>query len=115
MVLLLRGYARTVATVLVALSLWSLPHTSLPDICVPKGAEQHDESKHVFTAAPDGPHHEHCAICHWMRTLNPVSAASEGTGIRLAAGASIAVDGVAARCDYVLAHLPARAPPSLQS
>lgn len=111
MVLLLRGYARTVAAVLVVLSLWSLPHLSLPDICVPEGAEQHDESKHVFTAAPAASQTEHCAVCHWMRTLKPAFDDSERSTIRLDGSAPILIVATAARLDEVRAHIPARAPP----
>ena len=111
MVLLVRGYARTVAAVLVVLSLWSLPHLSLPDICVPEGAEHHDETKHVFTAAPEASHTEHCAICHWMRTLKPTFEDGQRSAVTLDAGAPVIVVTSRVRRDDVRVHLPARAPP----
>ena len=115
MLLLVRGSAKTVSAVLMLLSLWSLPHRSLPDICVPAGLEEHDETKHVFTAAAQGPHSEHCAICHWMRTLKPVFSATPHAGTPLAAGAAVAIRTAPIVNDSALDHLPARAPPSILS
>src|SRR5688500_11517296 len=69
----LRRSARAVAAVLLLVSMWQLPHRAEDDaMCVPAAAEAHDESKHVFTSVADASHPEHCAVCHWLRSLNPV-------------------------------------------
>lgn len=112
MVLRLRGSARTVSAVLVVLSLWSLPHLSRPDICIPAGFEQHDESKHVFTAASQGPHQEHCAVCHWMRSLRPTLAARPFDSTGNESGAAVFGPTTQLRRTSALTQLPPRAPPA---
>ena len=112
MLLRLRGSAKTVSAVLVLLSLWSLPHLSRPDICVPAGLEHHDESKHVFTAASQGPHQEHCAVCHWMRSLRPTLAADPYTSTGDESGAAIVALATPSRRSSALTPLPPRGPPA---
>lgn len=112
MVLLLRGSARTVSAVLVLLSLWSLPHRSQPDICVPAGFEEHDESKHVYTTAGQVTHDEHCTVCHWMRSLKPAFTAKPFTAADADRGAAVITAVRGDRSRYVLAQLPPRAPPA---
>ena len=111
MVLRLRGSARTVSAVLVVLSLWSLPHRSQPDICVPATLEPHDASSHVFTAASAHAAEEHCVVCHWMRSLKDAFAGTVYAGaIPMASPAApnpASTRLVACAPD----HLPARAPP----
>ena len=111
MLLWLRGAAKTVSAVLVLLSLWSLPHVSQPDICVPAGFENHDASKHVFTAASEGPHQEHCAVCHWMRSLRPTLAARPYTSTGDGSGAAVVAPTILSRRPSALTQLPPRAPP----
>jgi hypothetical protein len=66
----LRRSSRTVAFWLLLVSLWGLPHrTEGADSCPPPGAEQHDESKHVFSSEARTDGGEHCAVCHWLRTI----------------------------------------------
>ena len=113
MVLLLRRSARTVSAVLVVLSLWSLPHRSQPDICLPAGLEEHDESKHVYTAASQAAHEDHCAICHWMRTLKPTFASSPYTVNPSGASASITVQARGSQNPSALRQIPPRAPPAI--
>ena len=112
MVLLLRSSARTVSAVLVLLSLWSLPHRSQPDICLPSGVEEHDESKHVYTAASQAAHEEHCAICHWMRSLKPAFASRAYTGTANDSSIAICLQTLGSRCPSALSQLPPRAPPA---
>jgi hypothetical protein len=66
----LRRSSRTVAFWLLLFSVWGLPHrTEGNDSCPPAGLEQHDESKHVFSSATRSDGAEHCAVCHWLRTI----------------------------------------------
>lgn len=66
-----RRSSRLVAAVLLVTSMLQFPHPSLDDeVCSPV-AEEHDESKHVFTPDTQTPDRDHCAICHWLRWMNP--------------------------------------------
>ena len=112
MVLLLRGSARTVSAVLVLLSLWSLPHRSQPDICLPAGFEEHDESKHIYTAATPVAHEEHCALCHWMRSLKPAFASRPYIVTGAEGGAAVVTSPSHARRSAALCQIPSRAPPA---
>lgn len=112
---LLRRSSRTVAACLVLVSLLGLPHRSQDDgACAPAGAESHDESKHVFTAADQVEHTEHCAICHWVRTLKPDSTTSALLGTQLLHGAAVGPRAPGIRRDPAADRLPARAPPSVR-
>lgn len=111
MVLLLRRCARTVSTVLVVLSLWSLPHRSQPDICLPAGLETHDETKHVYTSVTQGPHEEHCAVCHWMRSLKPAFTSQPYTAVSSDGSAAIFLQARGGQKPSALDQLPPRAPP----
>src|SRR5215203_3866826 len=67
----LRRSSRAVAAVVLLVSMWQMPHLGQDDdICAPAQAEAHDESKHVFTTATAAAGQEHCAICHWVRSMN---------------------------------------------
>lgn len=113
MVLLLRGSARAVAAVLLLVSLWSLPHRSQPDICVPAGLEEHDESKHVYTAGSGPADDEHCVVCHWMRSLKPAFSASSHTSIHLALSSPAAALMRVAVRQADAGPLSPRAPPAI--
>jgi hypothetical protein len=112
MVLRLRGSARTVSAVLVVLSLWSLPHRSQPDICVPAGFEEHDESKHVYTAPSQAAHEDHCAVCHWMRSLKPAFASSPYAAADADSSAAFFIQPRDTRRQSALRAIPPRAPPA---
>jgi hypothetical protein len=92
-----------------------LPHVDLDDAAcapVPSGAyAAHDETQHALgTAKHDTT--DHCALCHWTRTLRssrPQSTGSIADSPRLA---HLAGGAVAARPGATPASLPARAPPS---
>ena len=67
----LRRSSRAVAAFLLLVSMWQMPHLGQDDdVCAPAQAEAHDESKHVFTTPTAAADQEHCAICHWMRSMN---------------------------------------------
>lgn len=111
MVLRLRGAARTVSAVLIALSLWSLPHRSQPDICVPPAFEPHNESRQVLTAASAHAADEHCVVCHWMRSVKDAFAGTSYEGAVPVATATPPIPVSLRVAAFALDQLPARAPP----
>ena len=109
----IRRSSRVVAAWLLAVSLLGLVHRpAADDLCLPYAGEEHDASRHAFTAATT-PAHDHCAICHWQRFLRPTFNAvllwtpvvCAGTRVQFADGLSPA--------GSLAAPLPARAPPVL--
>ena len=111
---LLRRSSRAVAACLVLVSLFGLPHRSQDDAaCAPLGAESHDESKHVFTAADPVAHEDHCAICHWVRSLKPNFSATGTVRTHLLDGTAVGARAPGVRRDPAADRLPARAPPSV--
>ena len=109
---LLRRSSRPVAAILLVLSVWGMAHKPFAqDLCLPDGAEQHDASKHTFTAAVDL-QHEHCAICHWLRFVRPAFGQTSIDTPSLRPCAEISgITGPATRSG-VSALLAARAPPT---
>ncbi len=104
---------RIVAGVLLLLALWGSPHRQQTDdsACLPVVAGEHDASKHAF--APASPaHHDHCALCHWMRGLKPAFTVTLVDGIALRAGADVPSLPIAFRSGPSASRLPARAPPT---
>ncbi len=75
----------------------------------------HDASAHALRSAPARPgssEPEHCAICHWARSLRPVVEAVVRGGADLAASLD-SIDEADPLLPLALAlHLPARAPPA---
>ena len=110
----LRRSSRFVAAVILMSSLWQLPHRAQDDeICVPAGAEHHDESKHVVTAPTSAAHTDHCAVCHWVRWMKPVFTAMPSTAVPRRPGSLLASNAASSWRDPSGDRLPARAPPSL--
>ena len=111
---LLRGSARRMAVALVVISLWSLPHVAqMDDLCPAPGAEEHDESKHVFTTATPAADQEHCAICHWVRSMNLGVGMRELTAIPVASDSRFLALVSHSLRDPGTNRIPARAPPVL--
>jgi hypothetical protein len=110
----LRRSSRAVAAIVLLVSMWQMPHRAVDDeICAPGAAEAHDESKHVFTTVSGTGHQDHCAICHWLRSIDPgqgqrtltaVPVASDARFFALVSGSLRAPDS---------SRIPARAPPAL--
>jgi hypothetical protein len=104
--------SRAVALLLLLVSVWTSSHRQQDDdACLPVVAGEHDESKHVYTA-PAAIAHEHCAVCHWARGLQPPS-----TGATAATTVLTTSDGLSASAEFthaapVSGRLPARAPPT---
>lgn len=108
---LLRRWSRAVALSLLVASLWGLPHGGEADDACAPAPEQHDESRHVITAVP-AVDADHCAVCHWLRTLQPELAGVRSSQHGVAAGDDVSTHASADRRDPGANRLPARAPPA---
>lgn len=112
----LRRSSRLVAGLVLLASLWQLPHRAEDDrICAPGAAEAHDESKHVFTAADGAGHQDHCAVCHWLRSIKPGFSSSMLAAVPTDAGRRLIPLTAGGLRDPGSDRRPARAPPSLLS
>ena len=110
----LRRSSRAVAAVLLLVSMWQLPHRAQDDeMCGPLTAEAPDESKHVFTAVASSDAQEHCAVCHWLRSMN--LGLRTGDLVAVPAESSTGPWTVVSRSlrDAGADRIPARAPPAL--
>jgi hypothetical protein len=110
----LRRSSRSVALWLLLVSLWGLPHRAEgADACPPRGAEQHDESKHVFSSEAPDEHGEHCAVCHWLRWLKPTLVERVAEPFLGGIASGLSFDTSHDTDDETSRRLAARAPPSL--
>ncbi len=106
--------ARLVAMVLLLAAAAGLPHLPQDDQgCVRPAAEYagSEPSPHGLRAPGEVGHHDHCAVCHWTRSLrSPLTILGVLTP---AATPPLPVHGaaVAAALAPVVRTLPARAPP----
>lgn len=108
----LRRSSRTYAFWLLLVSLWGLPHRADgADSCPPAGSEQHDESKHVFSSASRADA-EHCAVCHWLRTIKHEFADALTAEGRPEPATRLSTPRVSAGGDGIPRQLAARAPPA---
>jgi hypothetical protein len=92
-----------------------LPHFAQDDLAcsIPsQGSGPHDESRHGLNAAVDAAERDHCALCHWSRSLrSPLTALA--ISVASVVPASVEYGAVeAVPVAPVLDHLPARAPPA---
>ena len=110
----IRRSSRIIAALLL-LAAVRLPHAAVDDAaCVP--AEMgtfagHDESQHGFRAGSPN-EREHCAVCHWTRSLRAPRTPSAVAAAEFAPPAVLHLAEPAEVLSAVLEHLPARAPPS---
>ena len=110
----LRRSSRAVAAVILLVSMWQLPHRAEDDeICAPAPAEAHDESKHVFTTVGGSDHQQHCAVCHWLRSIKPASGARALTAIPAQSDSRFCALVSRSLRDPGANRVPARAPPVL--
>jgi hypothetical protein len=110
----LRRSSRAVAAIVVLVSMWQMPHLGQDDdICAPAQAEAHDESKHVFTTATAAADQEHCAICHWVRSMNLGLRMRELTAVPVASDSRFLALASHSLRDPGNSRIPARAPPVL--
>ena len=112
----MRRASRLVAVVLLLASARGLPHLAQDDFaCVPSAlsyAGPHDESQHGLQPAGAAHEQEHCAVCHWTRSLR--SPRAHVAGSAASEHSASAVHGAASSAPLApaLDNLPARAPPS---
>lgn len=108
----LRRSSRLIAVIVLFVSMWQLPHRSQDDeICAP-AAEAHDESRHIVTS-PEPGHPDHCAVCHWVRWMKPMFAATPAIAGNRGGSSDVAPLSAALLRDPSSDRRPARAPPSL--
>jgi hypothetical protein len=108
----LRRSSRAVAAVVLLVSMWQLPHRVQDDaMCAPGAAEAHDESKHVFTSVGASVDQDHCAVCHWLRSLNPAQGVRGLTGVPVQSGSRFCAPASRSLRDRGTDRIPARAPP----
>ena len=112
----LRRSSRAVAAIVLLVSMWQMPHGAADDeICAPGQAEAHDESKHVFTTASDSDHQDHCAICHWLRSIDPRLGMRGLTAVPVASDTRFFALASRSLRDAGSSRIPARAPPSVHA
>ena len=111
----MRRWSRVVAAMLLLAALPAMPHFARDDFACDVGSAlsgPHDESRHALRAAGDSGERDHCALCHWSRSLrSPLTP----LGVTVAPDAPAAMEHgavAAAPPAPALDHLPARAPPS---
>jgi hypothetical protein len=110
----LRQSSRAVATVLLLVFMCQLPHLRQDDdLCAPAAPEAHDESKHVFTTAAGPDHPNHCAICHWTRSVRPTFSSGSEVIVGLDARGDLFAASSRILRDRSADRLPPRAPPAL--
>ncbi len=109
----LRRSSRLIAAVVLLASIWQLPHRAEDDeICVPAATEAHDESKHIVVPAGAASHQDHCAICHWLRSIKPAFSAGPAAMLPVDSGRRLSDSTSDVPSDAGADRLPARAPPS---
>ena len=95
-----------------------LPHFAADDAaCAPvvvTAYGEHDESQHALQSATTEAADEHCAICHWTRSLRSPRPSLAGQSAAAAAHGVAHWTGEAEVLTPSLERLPARAPPSRQ-
>ena len=108
-----RRSSRAIAVCLLIVSIWGFPHRAQgDDACGPLSGAQHDESKHVIGGATPADHDEHCAVCHWLRSLKPGLAGRSASGSNPTLSSPLAAVAGSPHRDPAGGQLPARAPPS---
>ena len=111
----MRRWSRVIAALLL-LAAARLPHVGADDAaCLPAAIPavgEHDESQHGFQAAGTAVEDEHCAVCHWSRTLRTLRATLTVAPAEVTPPAPLHRSDDPAILSASLEHLPARAPPS---
>jgi len=81
------------------------------DICETTAAP-HDAGDRLKSAGPAGEVPQHCAICHWLRSLRALDAGTAPALTRLTRSCDAPERVVVAPCQAVPHRIPARAPPA---
>jgi len=111
----MRRWARVIAVILLIAAGRGLPHFAQDDPgCAPGllQADGADGSTHVIGGAPSAHSKNHCALCHWSRSLrSPLSSLSSWVA-QATPPTLVARRPVSPAAAVVLPAVPARAPPS---
>ena len=110
----MRRRARLVAVALFVATACGLPHLDWDDAACVGGLgvlSPHDASQHAIGATAPEAAEDHCAICHWTRSLRP-PLSSIGVFAGRAHLALAPRAATLAPLTPVLEQLPARAPPA---
>lgn len=113
MVLRLRRWSRAISVVLVLAAVSGLAHLAEDDAACLSAFEafnHHDHSKHAIR--PGEPlHQDHCAVCHWSRSLRAPRTAPAGWARHAPVSSVVHSLSPSPHVAPVLDHTPARAPP----
>lgn len=112
----LRRWSRVVSVVLLCAAAGGLPHFAAddPGCLIPvESFDAHEETQHVVRAAGAVHTADHCAICHWTRSLRSPRAGSVPVGAAPLSSATLLRLQPPVHPAPVMEHLPARAPPAL--
>ena len=111
----MRQLSRVVALALLLATARGLPHIAQDDdACVSEALAsitQHDESRHAFRAGRTV-EREHCAVCHWTRSLRTLRAAVAVVAAQVVHPQLIVESTGRLHLPPVSENLPARAPPT---
>jgi hypothetical protein len=110
----LRRWSRVVAALLVLASIAGLPHFGPDDpACAPVEGGRHHETDHGLRAGGQVDD-DHCAVCHWTRTLRSPIGASGKWALQVAARSRADAGTTHPRLAPALDNRPARAPPAFE-
>lgn len=110
-----RRWSRVVAVLLLLATAGAVPHAAKDDAeCVPFAAETHEghrESDHALRAG-DREAQDHCAVCHWARSLRTPRAQAAVAAVVAEPPVTLVRPADRSHFPPVLDHLPVRAPPA---
>lgn len=110
-----RRWSRFVAILLLLVTAGALPHAAEDDAgCLPiagEAYEGHRETDHALRAG-EREAHNHCALCHWTRSLRSLRAQSAVVAVFVEPPVTLVRPADRSHFPPVLDHLPVRAPPA---
>jgi len=113
--LTLRRWSRAVAIVLLIAGLPGLSHLAEDDaacLSADEGLARHDETRHGMKAAGSQHQQDHCAICHWSRSLRAPRPATAMLPRQLPVSSPVPLAVESTELTLALDRAPARAPPA---
>jgi hypothetical protein len=113
MIVRMRAWSRAVAVLLVCAVLPGLSHLAEDDAACLSAFEAftpHDHSRHAFRSGEPS-HQDHCAICHWSRSLRMPRSVASAWAAPVPVSYAIFPGADTAHLSPVLEQAPARAPP----
>jgi hypothetical protein len=106
-----RILSRTLAVLLLLAAASGTPHGASDDPACALPAGGSGDSPVASVETVSAADHDHCAVCHWTRSLRSPLVAGLLSDMPLAAGAAVPPGIIARRVSADLVSLPARAPP----